>query len=113
MIAQARQVWVRPSHDRLHRFRRTGITEYLAEIARRSLRLDVGRPDYLTPLLSVVCDELAEIGGRAAQQRTAEVHQSCLKFRIIKTSVDLFVEFSMISEGVFLGVPRPNRELAS
>ena len=28
------------------------------------LRLDVGRPDHLAPLLSFVGDELAEVGGR-------------------------------------------------
>jgi hypothetical protein len=28
-----------------------------------SFRLDVGRPDHLTPLLGFVGDELAEIGG--------------------------------------------------
>ena len=32
-----------------------------------SLRLDVGRPDHLAPLLGFVGDELAEVGGRAAQ----------------------------------------------
>src|SRR5262245_54398196 len=36
-----------------------------------SLRLDVGRPDHLGPLLGLVGDELAEVGGRARKRRAA------------------------------------------
>src|SRR5262245_31777822 len=38
----------------------------------QSFRLDVDRPNHLGPLLRVVSDELAEIGGRAGNQRAAE-----------------------------------------
>jgi hypothetical protein len=38
-----------------------------------SLRPDAGRPDYLAPFLSVVCEELAEVRRRTSQQRAAEL----------------------------------------
>src|SRR5215469_18113899 len=37
-----------------------------------SLRLDVGRPDHLAPLLGFVGHELAEVGGRARKHRPAQ-----------------------------------------
>ena len=57
--------------------RRTGVTEYwIGTVA--SVCLDVGGPDHLAPLLSVVCEELAEVRRRTSQQRTAEFDQPCL-----------------------------------
>src|SRR5262245_27459765 len=58
------------------------------------LGLDVRRPDHFAPLLGFVSDELAEVRRRTSQQCTAEVDQPCLKFRIVETSVDLFVELA-------------------
>ena len=44
------------------RIRRTGLMEYVAGIA-GSLRLDVGRPDHLGPLVGLVGNEFSEFGG--------------------------------------------------
>src|SRR5262245_55216865 len=67
--------------------RRTGVTEY-----RRSLRLDVGRPDHLAPLLGVVGDELTEIGGRADKRCASEVSQPRPDFGIGEAGVNCFIE---------------------
>jgi hypothetical protein len=72
-------------------FRRSGFAEYWPR-PRRSLRLDVGRPDHLAPLLGVFCDELAEVGRRARQRRAAEVDQARLQLRIVESSVDLSIQ---------------------
>src|SRR5262249_57276243 len=37
----------------------------------QSLRLDVGRPDHLAPLLSFVGNELSKVGGRTCEHRTS------------------------------------------
>ena len=42
-------------------FRRTDVTEYFAG-SRGSLRLDVGVPDHLAPLLGFIGEQLAEVG---------------------------------------------------
>src|SRR5262245_62194787 len=42
----------------------TGVTEYWVGTA-ALVRLDVGRPDYLAPLVSLFGDQLAEVGRRA------------------------------------------------
>src|SRR5262249_23945436 len=36
-----------------------------------SVRLDVGRPDHLAPLLSFVGNELSKVGGRTREHRTS------------------------------------------
>src|SRR5215831_13164898 len=67
--------------------RGTGVTEY-----RRSLRLDVGRPDHLAPLLGVVRDDLDEIGGRADKRCASEVSQPRLDFGIGEAGVNCLIE---------------------
>src|SRR5262249_57537756 len=57
-----------------------------------SLRLDVGEPHHLAPLLGFLGDEFAEIGGRAHEHRTAEVGKARLQLGIDKARVDLLVE---------------------
>ena len=47
-----------------------------------SLRLDVGRPHHLAPLLGVVGDDLGEIGRRAGQCGAADVGESRLHLGI-------------------------------
>src|SRR6476469_1250189 len=54
-----------------------------------SLRSDVGRPDHLAPLLGFVGDELAEIGGRAAEHRAVERGKPGLELGIGECGVDL------------------------
>src|SRR5262249_60591981 len=51
--------------------RGANVTEYFAGLA-GSLRLDVGRPDYLAPLLGFVGGELSKVGGRAWKHRAAQ-----------------------------------------
>src|SRR5262245_15555307 len=71
--------------------RRTGGYGILERVT-ASVCLEVGRPDHLGPLLGVVGNELAEIGGRAGKQRAAEVEQPRLELRILERCVDLPVE---------------------
>src|SRR6186713_39803 len=61
--------------------RGTGVTEYLAG-SRGSLRLDVGRPDHLAPLLGLVGDELAEVGGRKREHVAAQFGKPRLQLGI-------------------------------
>ena len=57
-----------------------------------SVRLDVGRPDHLGPLLGFVDDELAEVGGRAREHRTTRVGKPRLHLGIGEAGIDLLVE---------------------
>src|SRR5215467_387080 len=57
-----------------------------------SLRLDVGRPDYLGPLLGLVGDEHSEIGGRAGKRRAAQIGKPHAQLGISESGVDLQVE---------------------
>ena len=70
---------------------------------RGSVRLDIGRPDHLAPLLGFVCDELAEVSRRAGKDRAAEVDESRLQLRIVETSVDLTVKSVDDLNGRLLG----------
>src|SRR6516165_12075771 len=56
------------------------------------VRLDVGRPDHLAPLLGFVSDELAEFGRRHRQRYAAEVGKPRLHLGIGEGGVDLLVE---------------------
>src|SRR6516164_3484749 len=57
-----------------------------------SLRLDVGRPNNLGPLLGLVSDELAKVGGGAWHHRCAKVGQPRLDLGIGEARVDLTIE---------------------
>src|SRR5262249_61250087 len=73
------------------RIRRTGVTEYW----RSGIPLvdfDIGRPDHLGPLLGFICDEFAEVGGRADERCASEVSQPSLDLGIGEARVDLLVE---------------------
>src|SRR5215471_14558773 len=70
------------------RVRGTVFMEHLA----RSLRLDVGRPDHLAPLLGFFGNERFEIGRRATEDNPAQIHELCLHFGIGEASIDLLVE---------------------
>jgi hypothetical protein len=67
-----------------------------------SLRLDVGRPDYLSPLVRFVSDELAEVGGRAWKCGGAPLGKPRLDFGIGEARVDLRVE--LVANASTLGV---------
>src|SRR5215475_15576942 len=73
------------------RIRVTGVTEHPLEDA--LLWLNVGRPDHLAPLLSIVGDKLTEVAGRARKDAAAEVGKPRLDIGIGKASIDLLVEF--------------------
>src|SRR5215469_17146039 len=77
----------------------------------RSLRLDVGRPDHLAPLLSFVGNELSKVGGRTCEHRTSQVSQALLHVGISERGIDLLVE--LLDNGVALGTTIPYQPLAS
>ena len=78
-----------------------------------SFRLDTGELDHLAPLLGLVGDELAEIGGRAGEHRAGQFGKPCLYLRIGKAALISLLSLSTISAGVLFGAPRPNIALAS
>src|SRR5262249_60659806 len=57
-----------------------------------SVRLDVGRPDHLAPLLCFFGDERAELGGRACKYRVAIVRNPRLHRGIGEGGARLLVE---------------------
>src|SRR6478672_2742518 len=56
------------------------------------LRLNVGRADYLSPLLGLFGDELAEIGRRATEHHAIQGGKPRLDFRIGEAGIDLLVQ---------------------
>jgi len=70
--------------------------------SRRSLRLDVGRPDHLAPLFGLVGDKLTEVGGRAWKHCATKVGKPRLDFGIGEARVDLRVE--LVANASTLGV---------
>src|SRR5438552_1139459 len=58
----------------------------------RSVRLDVGRPDYLGPLFGIVSDKLTEVSGRTCKWNSAQLGKACLQHRIGEAGVDLFTQ---------------------
>src|SRR5262245_19755845 len=56
-----------------------------------SVRLDVGLPDHLGPLLGFVGDELTEVAGRASKRRATQISELCLDLGISGRRVDLLV----------------------
>ena len=60
--------------------------------SRRSLGLEARELHHLGPLLGLVRDELAEIGGRAGKRRSAQVDKPRLDLGIGEASIDFLVE---------------------
>src|SRR5262249_22411374 len=56
------------------------------------LRLDVGRPDHLGPLLSFVGNELSKVGERTCEHRTSQVGEALVHVGIGESGIDLLVE---------------------
>src|SRR5262245_35483452 len=65
----------------------------LRNIYRVSVWLGTGELDDLPPLLGIVDDELAEIGGRAGKHRATEIGKPRLQLGIGERGVDLRIEF--------------------
>src|SRR5215831_10398458 len=80
----------------------TGVTEYRVGTA-ASLRLDVGRSDYLAPLLGFVCDKFSKVGGRHRHRRAAQIGKSCLDLGIGEGGIDFAVELIDDFSRRFLG----------
>src|SRR5262245_37826762 len=57
-----------------------------------SVRLDVEGLDHLAPLLGVVGDELAEVGGRADKRCASEIGEPGLDFGIGEAGVNFLIE---------------------
>src|SRR5262245_50380406 len=57
-----------------------------------SVRLDVGGPDHLAPLLGFVGDELAEFGGRHRHRHAAQIGEPRLDRGIGEAGVNCLVE---------------------
>ena len=74
-----------------------------------SLRLDVGRPDHLAPLLGFVGDELAEVGGRKREHVATQFGKPRLHLGIGEAGVDFPVELFDDLGGRVLGAPTPNQ----
>src|SRR6516165_6565659 len=73
-----------------------------------SLRLDVGRPDHLGPLVGLLGDEPAEVGGRTRKHSATKVGKARLHLGIVERRVDLLVELVDDLGGRVLG--RANAE---
>src|SRR5262249_60462036 len=67
-----------------------------------SVRIKVGRPDYLGTLLSFVGDQFAEVGGQAWTHRATKIGKPRLHVRIGEGRVDLRVE--LVANASTLGV---------
>jgi hypothetical protein len=78
---------------------------------RASLRLDIGGPDHLAPLLGFLRDQLPEVGGRARQRRTPHVGKARLERGLAKRGVDLLVE--LVDDLGWRGAPMPVQKLNS
>src|SRR5260370_27705840 len=65
--------------------------EYVAGTC-RSLRLDVGGADHLAPLLGVVRNELAELGGRGCIGLQAQIGEPHLELRAGKRLIHELIE---------------------
>jgi hypothetical protein len=73
------------------RIRGTGFMEYRRRDA-ASFRLDVCRTDHLGPLLGLLGNVFAKVGGRANKGRASQVGEPCLDPGIGETGIDLLVE---------------------
>src|SRR6516165_4045467 len=73
-----------------------------------SLRLDVGRPDHLTPFLCLLDDNLVEFGRRARKRRCAQVSEPRRDLGIGEPRIDLLVELVNDFDGRVPGSSDPN-----
>jgi hypothetical protein len=80
-----------PNRSSTTSIRGTDVTEYPASEA-VSLRLDVGIPDHFAPLLGVVDNELAKLGGRGCIGLQAQIDEPRLKLRAGKRLIHELIE---------------------
>src|SRR4029453_982496 len=71
--------------------------------SRPYLWLDVGRPDHVGPLLNLLGNELAEVGGRAWKHSATKLGKGGLDFGIGQAGVDLPIELVDDFSGCALG----------
>ena len=60
--------------------------------SRRSLHLDIGRPDHLAPLLGLIGDELSELDSAHRHRHMAYLSHPRLDLGFDETGVDLTIE---------------------
>src|SRR5262249_45834818 len=99
------------SHDELVPFHSISSPLLFAQRSRGSRgspRPDVGRANDLGPLVSFMCDQLAEFGGRKHKRRASQFGESRLYFEIGEASVDLLVENADDLGRRVLGCPNTN-----
>ena len=77
------------------------------------VRLGAGELDHLAPLLGLIGDELAEVGGRARKHRAAHVGDPRLDLGIGEARIDLLVELVDDFGGRVLGRAEALHPLAS
>jgi len=72
-------------------------------------------PENLTtsPILGFVGDQPPKVGGRAREHLATNVGKPRLRLGIGEDCIDLLVELSTISAGLFFGAPTPNHVVAS
>src|SRR6266446_2261259 len=81
-----------------------GTKDYgMSRWGRRSVRFGTGELDHLGPLLCLVRDELAEVGGRKRKHRAAQFGDPRLQLRIDESCIDLLVELLDDLGGCVLG----------
>src|SRR5262245_66550265 len=81
--------------------------------SRRSLRLDVGRPDHLAPFLGFVGDEFPEFSGGHKCRLEAHVEEAHLHRGSATIALISLLSRSTMLVGVFFGAPIPCQPLAS
>ena len=69
-----------------------GVADFFDNGVNESIHSNVGRPDYLSPLLGVFNNEFAEVGRRHRFWNAADVSESRHYFGIGKHRIDLFVK---------------------
>src|SRR5262249_32348364 len=74
------------------RFGRSNLPLGKLSSSRASFRLDIGGGEHLAPFFRFICNEAAQVGGRAGEQDAAHVGEPRFDLRIGETGIDLGVE---------------------
>src|SRR6266699_3826341 len=84
---------------------RSRTRKYGISARRGLLRLDIGRPDHLAPLLGIVCDALFEFGGGASERYSSELGKPRLDRGVSKACIEFFIQLVDDLGGRVLGCP--------